>query len=409
MTYKLPGRYIETRTELPDNWEELYANQGNLCAFINVEIEYPAHLHDRDWAYPLAPHKFNERLCTTFLRRENYLVHAEAYKFYLERGLLDIKVNYLYVFEQDYTLRDYVQSNIEKRRHTRSEVMKTLYKLLNNSLYGKTCENVFKYRKFEVHPEEVTQGGQVNPFLYHSKNAILYDDKYLCEMEVDKVKLNKPIQIGFSILEFAKLEMYKFIAACQDHFGNKVQPLYTDTDSLLLWCDFSEPWKHFYDSPLRSLLDFEKVPDSWGVKTLDTDKQSGLWSPENNGKEIVEYVGLRAKTYCYKFRDNESVIKNKGIPKSAMITNEDDTPREKITFEHYLNALHGVEYKVSQYAIRSEKHQVSTKQLYKLGLSGNDLKRAVTSNRSISLPFGYKGELFADIVTDADDPDQFTT
>lgn len=408
MTYKMPGRLIEKLDVLPENWRDKYCKGEKHCALINVDLFYPEHLHDRDWSYPLAPHKFNDRLCTTFLRKENYLVHSELLDFYLERGLVLEKVNYLYVFEQDYTLRDYVQNNIEKRRHTNSEVMKTLYKLLNNSLYGKTCENVFKYRKFEVHEEEVLQGGQINSFLYKAKDFILYDDKYLCEMAVDEVKLNKPIQIGFTILEFAKREMYKFIAACQDHFGIKVQPLYTDTDSLLLWCDFPEPWKEFYNSPLKPYLDFEKVPESWGIKTFDTDKQSGLWSPENNGKEIIEYVGLRSKTYCYRFRDSEIVIKNKGVPKSAMISNEDDTPRQKITIDHYRRALFfGVEYKISQYAIRSEKHQVQTKMLYKLGLSANDLKRSLTSNRAISLPFGYKGETWKSIVSDADDPDHF--
>lgn len=410
MTYKMPGRYIERLEELPNNWQELYCEEGKFCALINVDLIYPEHLHDRDWAYPLAPHKFNERLCTTLLRKENYLVHSELLQFYLDRGMLIEKVNYLYVFEQDYTLRDYVQNNIEKRRHTKSEVMKTLYKLLNNSLYGKTCENVFKYRKFEVHEDNTTQGGQVNPFLYSAKNVIMYDDKYLCEMQVDTVKLNKPIQIGFTILEFAKREIYRFLAQIQDHFGQRVIPLYTDTDSLLFWCDFKEPWKEFYNSPLMPYLDFEKVPDSWGVKTNDTDKQSGLWSPEADGKEIIEYVGLRSKTYCYRFRDNKLVIKNKGIPKSAMVTKEDDTPREKITIEHYRQALfHGTEYKISQYAIRSEKHQVQTKYLYKLGLSANDLKRSVLPDRTHSLPYGYKGELFKDKVADADDPDKFTT
>nr|QTE03994.1 MAG: PolB [Motacilla cinerea densovirus] len=411
MTYKMPGKFLYTATTVPADWYQRWNADSKETAILCVDLVYPEHLHDRDWAYPLAPHHFNDRLCTTFKRREQYLVHAEMLQFYLERGMVLEDVHYAYVFEQDYTLRDYVQSNIEKRRHTNSEVMKTLYKLLNNSLYGKTCENVNKYRKFEVikdvslERDDLSEiGSHYNEQLAEAFNMIFCGDNVLVEMPVKVAKLNKPIQIGFTILEFAKREIYRFLAAIQDHFGDRVQPLYTDTDSLLFWCDFPEPWKEFYNSPLKPFLDFEKVPEHWGVKTQDTDKQSGLWSPEAGGKEIVEYVGLRAKCYAYRFRDNTTVVKNKGVPKAAMIADEDETPREAITIEHYRKALFdGATYAISHYSIRSFKHEVITTKEYKLGISANDLKRAVTANRAISLPFGYRGETFKHLVTDADD------
>nr|QTE03898.1 MAG: PolB [Phylloscopus fuscatus densovirus] len=412
MTYKLPGRYLGKFQELPENWPDLYNQTTGHTAIMVVDLIYPAHLHDRDWAYPLAPHQFNDRLCTTFRDKRNYMVHAELLKFYLQRGLILEKFHYMYVFEHDYTLRDYVQGNIEKRRATNSEVMKTLYKLLNNSLYGKTCENVNKYRKFnQIKDESLLQEYDefyipVNSRLMECTNILACGENFLVEEPVKEVELNKPIQIGFAILEFAKKEIYNFLAICVDHFGDRVIPIYTDTDSLMFWCDFPTPWKYFMNSPLRELLDFEKVPDHWEVKTHDTNKQSGLWSPEAGGKEIVEYCGLRAKCYCYRFRDNETVVKNKGVPKAAMIADTDENPVEKITMAHYRDALfNGTPYHVSQYAIRSLKHQVSTVKQYKLGLSANDLKRSVTADRAISLPFGYKGEKFSNLVNDADDPD----
>lgn len=413
MTYKMPGKYLR-KEEDPErllNWEEMWQEHTRETALLVVDLYYPEHLHDRDWAYPLAPHHFNDRLCTTFKHKEKYMVHAELLAFYLKRGLVLEKIHYAYVFEQDYTLRDYVNGNIEKRRNTNSEVMKTLYKLLNNSLYGKTCENVNKYRRFEVIADEALEADpddldRVNSELQDAFNIIHCGEKMLVEKPVKTLMLNKPIQIGFTILEFAKREIYQFLAAIQNQFGNNVVPLYTDTDSLLFWCNFPEPWKYFYNSPLRKFLDFEKVPEHWGVKTEGTNKVSGLWSPEADGKEIVEYVGLRAKSYCYRFRDNQVVIKNKGIPKAAMISDEDENPLEKITIEHYRNALfEGELYHVAQYAIRSFKHEVLSLKQYKLGLSANDLKRAVTSNRAISLPFGYRGELFRHLTTDNEDLD----
>lgn len=409
MTYKMPGKYLGRSDQLPDNWKDLYNENTEKTAIMVVDLIYPAHLHDRDWAYPLAPHKYNDRLCTTFKRREKYMIHAELLDFYLNRGLILEKFHYLYEFNQDYTLREYVNGNIEKRRHTNSEVMKTLYKLLNNSLYGKTCENVNKYRKFEVIEDQSLLEDDRSPFnsdLADCLNFLMCGDNMLVEKQVNEVILNKPIQIGFTILEFAKREIYRFLAAIQDHFKDQVTPVYTDTDSLLFWCNFDKPWEKFYNSPLQIYLDFEKTPPEWNTPMHDTDKVSGLWSPEAGGKEIVEYCGLRAKCYCYRFRDNSTVIKNKGVPKAAMIGDDDETPRERITMEHYKKALFERQtYKVAQFAIRSFRHKVITQEQYKLGITALDLKRALTFDQAITLPFGYQGERFSDIVADRDDPD----
>lgn len=421
MTYKLPGKFLGRFTELPENWELRWNQNTNKTAILVVDLHYPAHLHDRDWAYPLAPHKFNDRLSTTFHDKDNYMIHAELLAFYLSRGMLLVKFHYGYEFEHDYALREYVDDNILKRRQTDSAVMKTLYKLLNNSLYGKTCENVHKYRKFDTIVDTTKRNGEppergkpVNKGLDMAFNIIECGDNFLVEKPVKEVRLNKPIQIGFAILEFAKREIYHFIALTQDTFNEwngefyepNCVPVYTDTDSLLFYCNFPEPWKVFYNSPLLPYLDFEKAPRSWGVKTHDTDKVSGLWSPEADGKEIVEYVGLRAKAYCYRFRDNSCVIKNKGVPKSAMIAEQPEQPRDKITIEHYRNALfEGTQYYTTQYAIRSNKHEVQTEVVYKLSLSADDLKRSVTANRVYTLPYGYQGTLFFRDVNDFDDFD----
>lgn len=393
MTYKLPTNYIRKLNKLPVNWRRIYNENSDITALICVDLEYPQHLHDRDWAYPLAPHKYNERLCTTFLPRYNYLVHAELLQFYEDRGMVISKVHYLYEFGQDYILRGYVDHNIIKRRATSSEVMKTLYKLLNNSLYGKTCENVFKYRKFEQVSQEQYEDGRINPKLLECKDCIAMDDEdlsFLCEMPVTIVKLNKPIQMGFTILEFAKREMYRFIATLQDEFGDDVVPMYTDTDSLMLLCNFERPYQRFFDNEaIKPFLDFDKVPEEWGIRTPGTDKQSGLWSVEANGKEIVQYVGIRAKCYAYQFEDGATILKNKGIPRTSLKDND-----EEITLEDYKKAIFESDTTdIKYYKIQSKRHVVSTYQVQKLGISANDLKRTIPVRADISLPFGYRGQV----------------
>lgn len=384
MTYPLPTEYIGQEFTYDTNHPE------DVCYFVCVDLVYPDHLHDRDWHYPLCPHRYNDRLCTTFLPKMNILLHEETFKFYLSRGMICTKLHYAYKFKQAPVLKDYVETNIVERRKTKSEALKSLYKLLNNSLYGKTCENVLNYRRFSALKTNPNIKGTVNSILAdcHVKDFMIFDqDSYLIESEVTEYTLDKPVQMGFAILEFAKLEMYRFIAALQDQYGEDVNFLYTDTDSLMIQTMFPDALKTFYANPaLNPYLDFSSLG-------LDKDraKQSGLWAPEIDEK-ILKYVGLRSKSYAY-VTENKSVIKNKGVPKNA--TKVDDS---EITFQDFLDVVKKTkEVQTHFYKITSKKHQVQTEIIQKLGLSPFDEKRMLVSDWTLSLPFGYRGEIFKDL------------
>lgn len=399
MTYPLPTKFIMEIRELPQNWMDMYTGNSLHTALLCVDLHYPEYLHDLHIAYPLAPHKYDGRLCTTFLEKEYYLCHAELLKFYIENGLIIIKFHYGYVFEQSPILANYVESNIYKRRNTTSAPLQTLYKLLNNSLYGKTCENKFKYRKFQIHEEEAGVHGRINSFLNNATNWLPIEDQVLVEHKINKVILDKPIQLGFAILEFAKLEIYKFLFLIQDEFSSDVTPLYTDTDSIMLHFKVPNPQEILYANPqIRELLDFDKVPDHWQIRTPGTNKKSGLWSLETLDR-IVEFVGIRAKTYCYR-TDRQTILKNKGVTANAI----ELISRDKLTIEHYKQVLFSnKDFKVVQYTIGSKKHQIKTKETIKIALTNNDEKRQVLPDKITTLPFGYKGEKFADYIIH--DPD----
>jgi len=66
-------------------------------------------------------------------------------QFYIRSGLKVTKIHKGFSFKQDYIFRDYIQINIDKRKQTTSELSKNLFKLLNNSLYGKTLQNSKNY------------------------------------------------------------------------------------------------------------------------------------------------------------------------------------------------------------------------------------------------------------------------
>lgn len=389
MEEPLPTRYIAKITELPEDWESKYIDNDH-CMLMNVDLHYPEHLHDDHIYYPLAPHKFNGRLCTTFYDKENYLVHSKLLKFYLDNGMVLVKFNYGYIFEQKPVLKEYVLSNILKRQKAESPIFINLFKFLNNSLYGKTCENKFKYKKFSVKDPLIGQYGKRNPFMFKSRNWLEINEKILSEDDVTSITLDKPIQLGFAILEFAKLKMYKFIFDLKREFKD-MELIYTDTDSLMIWFSEEAPEIKMLLSPvLQSQLDFEKVPDWFCAKTMYTNKQSGLWSLETD-KKVKEFIGLRAKCYCIKYTDNTTTLKNKGVVSVAREENEN----RPLEFDDYLKCLYQDEdIFIKQVLIRSKMHKISTITQRKLALSSIDEKRATLANKITTIPFGYKGERY---------------
>nr|QKE54901.1 MAG: structural protein [Parvoviridae sp.] len=392
MTYKLPTKFLREINYLPVNWMDIYNQNTDLTAIVCVDLAYPEYLHDAHIAYPLAPHKFNGRLCTTFLEKEKYLCHIEALAYYLNEGMILTNFHYGYEFNHDYILASYVNGNIEKRRSTNSAPLKTLYKLLNNSLYGKTCENKFKYRKFRINQEDRGLFGKINSFLRNATNWLPIENKILTEEAINKVVLDKPIQIGFAVLELAKIEMYKFLFEVQKLFKDDVTPLYTDTDSIILHFKHPHPEELLFEH-LKAYLDFDKVPSHWKVHTPGTHKQSGLWSLETL-ERIVEFIGVRAKTYCYRTA-TKTVIKNKGITATA----KELRTHEALSMEHYKDSIfNNKEIKVCQVTIGSKKHVIETKRQVKLAISNNDEKRQILPDKITSIPFGYKGEKFAEYI-----------
>lgn len=386
MMQKLPTKFVQKHEGEPFNWK----NEKNHMFMMMVDLDYPVELHDRDYEYPLCPDHYWQRLMTSLHDKKNILLHSEMVKYYLSHGMILSRVHYCYEFEQGYPLKRYVEGNIKKRQAATSPAMSTLYKLLNNSIYGKTCENVFKYRRFAFRQPTEEANGAINEWMQDVKSHIPMGEQFLCEMKMGVIELNKPIQIGWCVLEWAKLQIYKLWMPMKKHFGDRVNILYTDTDSLLF---------HFNNTP-DPFLEMSQVPEVWSqldlekhktatVKTVKTDKVPGLWSDECDGKIPVEFVGLRSKCYALRFQDDSTKLKNKGV--RAVATHNGRV----IGFQNYLDALFKDEQVyVEQFILRSKHHHVKQIKQEKLALSSLDFKRFVTHDKIRTLPWGYKGERF---------------
>ena len=131
-------------------------------------------------------------------------------------------------------------------------------------------------------------------------------EENLIGVEMRKVNqvINKPFQVGFAILEWSKLLMYRTYGKLKDHFGDKMQMLYTDTDSLILQFTVEDLYQDLRDKPhLRGLFDFSKIPVGHPCGLGDPHDphadEVGYFKDEMKGDPIVEFIALKPKMYSY--------------------------------------------------------------------------------------------------------------
>ena len=105
---------------------------------------------------------------------------------------------------------------------------------MNNSVFGKTMENKRKHKDIKLVTTDKKRSKLVSEPNYHTINLIS-EDLSIIEMEKTKVKMNKPIYLGLSILEISKILMYEFwYDYIKPKYGNKVKWCYMDTDSFIM-------------------------------------------------------------------------------------------------------------------------------------------------------------------------------
>ena len=93
--------------------------------------------------------------------------------------------------------------NTELRKLAKDDFEKDLFKLMNNAVFGKTMENIRKHRNIKLVTTDTKRSKLVSELNYDTINYIS-EDLSTIEMDETKVKMNKPIYLGLSILEIAK-------------------------------------------------------------------------------------------------------------------------------------------------------------------------------------------------------------
>ena len=175
----------------------------------------------------------NQKMILNLNDKNKYVVHIRTLQFYLKHGLKLKKVHRAIKFEQKETLKPYIEFNTEKRKNARNDFEKDIFKLLNNAVFGKTMEDKRKHLDFEIVSDERRFMKCVNnPSFKHSH--IINENLVGVEKQKPKLKLDKPIFIGMSILDLSKQHMYKFYYdVMKPKYGENTRMVYTDTDSFV--------------------------------------------------------------------------------------------------------------------------------------------------------------------------------
>ena len=157
-----------------------------------------------------------------------------------------MKVHRALRFSQSCWLEKYISQNSKRRANAKTLVEKNLIKLLNNAVYGKTCENQRKRMDVRI----LTSKDKAKK-LVEKPNCLgfrRFDDNCLAViMKKLSLLIDKPTYVGFCVLELSKLLMYQFhYDTIKPMYGSKAQLLFTDTDSLMYEIESEDVYKDFF-------------------------------------------------------------------------------------------------------------------------------------------------------------------
>ena len=406
MIQKLPYRNLKWDDKITEDDITNY-NNGRTGYILEVDLEYPKELHDLHNDYPLAPEVMNvktnmlsekqvdiyklingskepkdektKKLILNLNDKSKYVVHIRTLQFYLKHGLKLKKIHRAKKFEQE-ILKPYIEFNTEKRKNARHDFEKDIFKLLNNAVFGKTMEDKRKHLDFEIVSDERRFMTCVNnPSFKHSH--IINENLVGVEKQKPKLKLDKPIFIGMSILDLSKQHMYKFYYdVMKPKYGDNIKMVYTDTDSFVFHTKTDDIYQDLKE--INDEMDFSGYDKNHKCYDATNKKVLGKFKDECEGKIMTGFIGLRPKCYAFKIHGDDTEYKKcKGTAKN--------TVKRKIKYDDYNQVLETNEVIHRSFnSIRSKNHKIFSINTTKVSLNSYENKRYWTTSVD-SLAYGH--------------------
>ena len=371
-----------------------------------VDLVYPENLHIDEMHdnFPLAPETIkiekdmlsphqqhlgdkldvsyrSKKLCLTLRDKKKYICHYKNLKFYLNHGLKLKKIHKILQFDQSAWLKPYIDFNTKLRQEADNKFEEGFAKLMNNSFFGKTCEDVRKHQDVRIVMDDYKVKKLVARPQYNQH--VIYEEN-MAAIQFNKmvVHLNKPRYIGMSILDISKLIMYQYHYEYMmiKYPGSKL--LFTDTDSFCYWIPTET---NIYDDMYkeREWFDFSNYPDGDVYFNDDNNLVPGKMKDEMGGDLILEFVGLRSKMY--------SILNYDGMNKKTAKGVITQVKTKQITHEDFKNSLfEEIQYMHNGVKIVQDRHKLYKANVNKVTLSPFNDKKWITrkGNTFTSYSFG---------------------
>ena len=389
MSMKLPTHGFKWLTG--GEMEKIYENRHNLNkipCILEVDLEYPNNLHDLHNDYPLCPEKVKckngvEKLIPNLRDKKKYVLHYKNLIQCLDMGLKIKHIHRGIKFVESEWMKPYIEKTTNLRAKAKNNFEKDFFKLMNNSVFGKTMENIRNRVDVKlVNTKEKLIKLVAKPNFRSRK--IFSENLVSVHMKKTSLTMNKPVYLGMCILDLSKTIMYDFhYNYIKPKYGEKAKLLFTDTDSLMYEIETEDFYKDI-SGDVKDRFDTSDYPENQpsGIPTGINKKVLGMMKDEAGGKTIKEFVGLRAKLYSFIMDDGEETKKCKGIKKQVV--------ESSISHEDYKTCLTtGKEQLRKQNILRSYKHEVYTEEVNKIALSALDDKRYILSDGIHTLAWGH--------------------
>ena len=245
-------------------------------------------------------------------------------------------------------------------------------------------ENVRKHRDIKLVTTDEKRNKLVSEPNYHTTKRFS-ENLLAIEMKKTKVKMNKPVYLGMSILDISKTLMYKFwYDYIKPKYGDRAKLCYMDTDSFVIHIITEDFYKDIANDVERWFDTFNCDENDKRLLPIGKNKKMiGLFKDELGGKIMEEFCALRAKTYAYLINgyNDDDYDKEKIINKKAKGTKKCVIKR-RLMFENYKDCLLNDKIIIkSQQRFKSDHHVVYTVEVNKIALSSNDDKRLQTFDK----------------------------
>ena len=291
MTEKLAVRgfrWMDDISKMDEDFVRGYDKNDIKGSILEVDVHYPNELQNLHSDLPFLPERIvinnTKKLVCNLHDKKNYVVHINVLK--------------------QAWLKEYIDVNTELRKKASNDFEKDFFKLMNNAVFGKTMENVRKRRDIKLVKTDKKRNKLVSAPNYHTMKLI-DNNLAIIEMRKVKVKMNKPIYLGLSILDINKITMYEFwYDYVKSKYEDKARLCYMDTDSFVVNIKTKDFYKDIAEN-IKERFDTSNYIYDRPLPTGVNKKVIGLMKDELGRDIITEFVALRPKAYSYITNDEK--------------------------------------------------------------------------------------------------------